>query len=1216
MAEYDQARLQMAEQLRASLAVENELSRPQAAAFVRCLQTTWDVPRIAWGDRQSAEQLSDARRLLHAAEIFRSLEGPESAGATDCYRRAGELLEWLSRAQDGLRSIVPIELMAAAAYQLGRLPAMATGLLGMVKSDHAGVKLYAEFLRADFDRVIELAVNFWRENPHLTARDATEALVAPAADGDEDNVAWFFTVELVRAVGLAADCLRRGEELRLEQALLKLKLLDDLAQRTFSDDAALIVTLLRQTAEGFGQASIYKPLDRLGALNPEKRSLLRSYARGQFSRGRGILWTSQLQGLERLLTTSSFALCTPTGSGKTLVANLALIKELLLGHSGLLGSLALYLVPSRALAGEVEAKLKGELGETLLITGLYGGTDWGVTDFWLEAEQPTVLIATVEKAEALFRYLGPLLTARLRLLIIDEAHQVVPGTDETAIDSFAEHGNRAARLESFVARVLARRPDVVRIALTAVAGGASSSVAKWIEGRNDAEAVGVRYRSTRQIVGVLEATPGAAGRILLDVLNGKALYLQDTEQAVFIPLKTPPMPQLPGTMVNSLNRYNILNVVWTALHLAEEKQRILISVAQQPERIMGWIHAAFAHKAWRDAPIFTPPDGEDGERYQEALAACHDYCGEDSFELALLRRGIATSHGQMPQRLRRLMVEMIDKRICPITVATATLTEGVNLPFDLIFLTSLMRTRWNDARRTRDVTPMSIAEFRNLSGRAGRPGASRGIEGLTLIAIPTRISTRADNMVAVQRVQRRQLQADYDALRENLLVDERDIDRPPSPLGLLLTTLRDRARTLLGVVPANFSQWLEAALPTDISSEAGQGATAPAARLADSLDEMDSILIAALEELSGVDAAVSSPAEVEAILAGVWVKTFTAVASASEAWMEQAFIVRGRGIVETVYPDPAERRRMYQSGFSPVVGRRFEAAAPHILIALKSPVTYGDMSAIERAACFASIGAVLVADRGFGFRPRSTETDNALLINWFGVLCWWLKVPDMPSPEPADLRAWQRFVADNLEYRMGVAVGAVVAQAWAEGTEDEFAVPSLETWRDTTGLPWFGFWCRELLRWGTHDPFTAFALSQGLVRTRDEAASRRLVFEAWLELKFVDRAADAEDRIDPRLFNEWFGTLRSSDRREDFEMDDDATVTGTDGRRGRYGVVPVGVDGTVRWLDAAGFELAQGEDENGEFANASGRDDYELHVSTERSWVTKPYAAPARRTAG
>ena len=72
----------------------------------------------------------------------------------------------------------------------------------------------------------------------------------------------------------------------------------------------------------------------------------------------------------------------------------------------------------------------------------------------------------------------------------------------------------------------------------------------------------------------------------------------------------------------------------------------------------------------------------------------------------------------------------------------------------------------------------------------------------------------------------------------------------------------------------------------------------------------------------------------------------------------------------------------------------------------------------------------------------------------------------------------------------------VAAQAWSTGAGDAFAVPSLAEWKATTGLPWFGFWARELLRWGTHDPFVAFALSQNLAQTREAAVGRREEFDA------------------------------------------------------------------------------------------------------------------------
>lgn len=1199
MPELDADRLEVADALRRQIAIENELSRQQARSYVRCLQTTWDVPTIQWGEQETARQLADARRLLHAAQIFRQIEGTTSRRAIDCYRRAGEILEWLTRASDPIRSIVPIELLAAAAYQLGGLPAMATGLLGQVENENNGVALYAAFLRADFDDVIRQAAAFWAANPELTRRDAAFRMATPDTEeddllGDDNRVVWYFTVELVRSLGLIADSLRRGRNERLDIALLKLIALDEMAIRTFSDDASLLISLLRLVAESYRAASIYRPLLELAAMDPDRRTRLETYARDQFRRGRGILWTSQLQGLERLLRDSSFALCTPTGSGKTLVANMALVKELLLQNEGELAPLAMYLVPSRALAGEVEAKLRSELGSDMTITGLYGGADWGITDYWLTGDQPTVLIATVEKAEALMRYLGPILTGRLRLLVLDEAHQVVPEGGENTRVSFADHSNRSLRLESLVSRVMVQRPNVVRIALTAVAGGAAMPVARWVEGRPNAEPVGVRYRSTRQVIGVLETAPNSTGRILLDIMNGRPLFIRGQDQPVYLPLRMQPMPQLPAAMRNSLNRFNSLSVLWTVLHLVEEGQRILISIAQEPEQTMRWFKEALELDSWANIPAFEQPVGTDRARFDEARAACLDYCGVDSFELFLLDHGIATSHGQMPQRLRRLMTEMIDRRICPVTVATATLTEGVNLPFDLIFLTSLKRRSWDHTTQTQVVSPLSTAEFRNLAGRAGRPGASKGIEGMTIVALPTQVSSTAAGTIPTQRTQLRELQRDYERLRTSLLLEERDTGSVESPLASLLVAIRERAFRVLGVNPGAFVVWLEQALPAAISDEAGEGATDAQSRLADSLDELDGVLLTAIEELSRAEEAEVSGAEAEAHLIDLWQRTFTSVAAIQEAWLRQAFIARGRAIVETAYPDAQERRRLYQYGFTPFIGRRFEAIAPRIRAVIENAANYGEVNAEARIDIFEEIGELLSGDQGFGFRVRQTETDRGLLRRWTEVLSWWMNEPDARMPEPDDLRAWQRFVADNLEFRLGVAIGAVVAQAWSAGAADPFAVPSLADWKATTGLPWFGFWARELLRWGTHDPFVAFALSQNLAQTRETAAARRQEFEEWLNEEYVD--IEPEDLIDPQLFLSWQASLSRTEAAGAVQPADVAELTGTDGRRRTYEVIPILHDGYVRWLDAAGFELARTRVPNNRRVSRSVRNDFQLRV--------------------
>jgi len=629
------------------------------------------------------------------------------------------------------------------------------------------------------------------------------------------------------------------------------------------------------------------------------------------------------------------------------------------------------------------------------------------------------------------------------------------------------------------------------------------------------------------------------------------------------------------------------------LHLAQEDQRILISVTQEPEQTMRWFKEAIEHGTWQELDAFSVPEGYLSARFMEARAACLDYCGAESFELFLLDHGIATSHGQMPQRLRRLMVEMIDRKICPITVATATLTEGVNLPFDLIFLTSLKRRSWDPVAEAPIIAPLTTAEFRNLAGRAGRPGAAKGIEGMTLIALPTRISATAAGQRNVQDRQRGELVEDYERLRRSLIVEEHDADAVPSPLELLLNYIWQQANRLLGVQPDAFMDWLESTAPATVSPEVGMGASRPQPRLADAMDELDSVLLTALAESERTTDAPMDAVRAEMELKALWTRTFTVVAAAQEAWLEAAFIKRGTGIVTQLYPDPAERRRLYQYGFPPVVGRRFEPIAEEIRALIAGAVSYGAMDAAARIDIFESIGNLLEADRGFGFRIRATQGDEALLERWNDVLGWWMNEPGAAGPDAQNLRSWQRFVADNLEFRLGVAIGAVVAQAWSDGAPNATATPNLANWKETTRLPWFGFWARELLRWGTHDPFVAFCLSQGLAQTREVALARRVEFETWLDEQLV--AVETDNLIDPQLFQQWRASLPKPKPTATAQVSFETDLTGTDGRRGRYAVIPVQAEGETRWLDPAGFELGVSPG-NGPNRRDLYQSDYELRT--------------------
>ena len=1229
MAEPGQSRRVAAERFRSARAVENALTAQQARIFVRSIQNTWQVPPIDWSARQSIEQFADARRLLHAASIFEQTDGPNGDAAASCYRRAGEILEWLARSNDGVTREVPAEVLSAGAYQLAGLPAMATGLLKRAKLVGAGAVMGA-FLAGDFNQVLDHIGHFWTIHEDLTGRDGSASLLdgigqrdrSPDAEeawdtrrGEKEDepletsdgrIAWYVVVETVRALGLIAEGLRRGEVNRTELALEKLAALAELSTRLASDEAWVMLRLVRAAAERFARNSLHRLAAPLAGESPENITRLRRFAREQFARGRGVLWPSQAKGLERLVAGNAFALCTPTGSGKTLVANLALVKELLLGPATMPGTpaaLALYIVPSRALAGEVEAKLTAEFrGEDILVTGLYGGTDWGITDNWLTADKPTVLIATVEKAEALMRYVGHLLVKRLRILIIDEAHQVVVAGSEKTMRDLAAHGDRAMRLESLVSRLLAVRPDISRIALTAVAGGAAPPVARWIEGSDEAVPVGLGYRSSRQLVGSLECRPSHSPRITLELNNGQTLYVRGREDPVFLGLGLSAMPDPPAAVKNSLPHYVQNHALWTALNLTAGGRRILISVTQAPERIMKRFAEAFDLKGWKTLPPFAPAAGEDTALFDEARAACVDYCGAGAYEVVLLDHGIATSHGQMPQRLRRLMVALIEHRVCPVTVATATLTEGVNLPFDLIILPSLERMTGQlpNGAPINDILPTS--EFRNLAGRAGRPGAAESMEGMTLVCLPMANSSTKDDKQFTQRTQRAAFVNNFDKLLGALAREERSDAVVHAPLQTLLSSIWQKAHDQLGLRTIDdLHNFLETSLPEHVGTDLGVASGEPKDILGDSLDELDGLILAALAEVEGL--ASTDAGHVETVIRRVWSKCFTRYANVVETWMEGAFIKRGQAVVEKLYFDAAQRRTLYQIGFTPYVGRQFQLVSPAILAALREAADYGRRTSEQRFDLVWRLGELMRKGRGFGFTSRNVS-GAALLEDWHRVAGWWLQRTSAPPPPRKELRRWQGFVANNLEFRLGVAVGAAVAEAW-NANAAPLEVPSLETWRATTGLPWIGFWFRELLRWGTMDPFVAFALAQGLAGTRDLAAAMRPQFEAWLVARGLPIAD--EDLIDPQLFNEWNASRPRGERPASSKLPVMAELTGVRGDLVRYAVRPIERTGGWTWIDPAGYSVARSAAVPQSDGAPILRHDFELEHDFLGSWIYRTY---------
>ncbi|MHC5833572.1 MAG: DEAD/DEAH box helicase, partial [Nostoc sp.] len=81
------------------------------------------------------------------------------------------------------------------------------------------------------------------------------------------------------------------------------------------------------------------------------KTFLERYLRQSYQNCKTLAWRSQICGIERLATAESFALCTPTGSGKTTIAEIAILQSLFFEttNSNKLSNsapLVIYLVPS------------------------------------------------------------------------------------------------------------------------------------------------------------------------------------------------------------------------------------------------------------------------------------------------------------------------------------------------------------------------------------------------------------------------------------------------------------------------------------------------------------------------------------------------------------------------------------------------------------------------------------------------------------------------------------------------------------------------------------------------------------------------------------------------------------------------------------------------------------------------------------------------------
>ena len=489
------------------------------------------------------------------------------------------------------------------------------------------------------------------------------------------------------------------------------------------------------------------------------------------SRSVSELWPSQRTAIEGglLLSNRSLAVRIPTSSGKTRIAEMAMLDALTSGPGG---AKCVYVAPYRALVSEVAASLSEifpDLGFT--VSGLDGSYDDDPFDEYA-ASGSDILVMTPEKLDLATRA-HPEWLGRARLFIFDEGHVVGIGC-------------RGLRMELLMTRLGRRHPDSRVILLSAMISDESiGELAQWLcDGRRNA--VTSEWSPTAQRRARFEwPAPGGAGGLLVfdecedDPLSGhrmdgalrRTTYEYRSEATGRTSRKRFPSPDKGETAAELAFKYSHMGPV---LVYATTK-RSAMSVAKKLDRRIG-----LARATGGDVPAHFSPSAADEAR---SLGVAREWLGDDHEVSRLLARGIAVHHADVPDALKRSIETDVRDGAYRVIVATNTLSQGVNTPVRTVVVHSCRRY---DERADMAV-PIPASEYWNLAGRAGRAG--RETEGLVIHIVASGTDRRDYEQYGRGRG-REQVRSHLHSLLEDLVskrISDADLEElvDPDVLGML-----------------------------------------------------------------------------------------------------------------------------------------------------------------------------------------------------------------------------------------------------------------------------------------------------------------------------------------------------------------------------------------------------------------------------------------------
>lgn len=653
----------------------------------------------------TADLLDYAHTVLAMALRLRARE-PGAEILERAFLVAGEAIEAAVHRGDGGIERGFNRVSAAVAFHLARYAARAYSILpngtdseNLAPTERALVQLLRRKLDEMYAEFSTWLLDGENEDNSIAAR------LRDDAEFDEGDAAHIvITTLFMRALALFDHATRTGDAESANKAKQQLIMTADAARDLHAVSHWWTATLASHLIDELWQLSLYEQIPLLPPDDDDHErwdKLRRSYIQRLRAAKRAAieLWPSQLEAAKRAVDPADdLVVALPTSAGKTRIAELCILRALAADRR------IVYVTPLRALSAQVERDLSETFSPLgISVSSLYGSAGVEIGDAET-LRKGKIVVSTPEKLDFALRN-DPSIIDDVGLIVLDEGHMLGPN-------------EREVRYEALVQRLLRRSDAAERriVCLSALfpTSEEMSDLVAWIRQDQPGGPVHSTWRPTRQRFGVLRWT-GSAARLEVVVEEENPFVPRFVEQ------RDPPEGSTrhsrfpnPGSKSSRKNELTLA----AAWRFVEQKKDVLIFC---PLRGSIETLGTLALRCINQGVLASLR--EMNPRVQDAMASGAEWLGADHPAVRCLQYGVALHHGGLPRPFLNEVERLLRSGDCPLTIASPTLAQGLNLSASVLLVPSIWRNK--------DIIP--AVEFSNVAGRAGR--AFVDVEGLVLHVI-------------------------------------------------------------------------------------------------------------------------------------------------------------------------------------------------------------------------------------------------------------------------------------------------------------------------------------------------------------------------------------------------------------------------------------------------------------------------------------------------